>query len=144
MSIASEKLMELVEENGFAAEKKAGFLKIGSGGRSIYIAATKKVSRVDLSGFDITHPAVTKLTDNEAKKMRLGRVRAQLDFSKEDDLVLEAFATALSTMKWLSSKKHGRTPATVTKALDGAVQVVPPRAMRVSRKQRSSQIPVLE
>jgi hypothetical protein len=104
MSVEIEKLQEMVRDSGLKLEEQAAFYKVSMGGRAIYIAKTKKVSRVDLSGFDFSHPAVRKVTDKEAKELKLGKVRAQLDFSKTEERVLEAFKTGLTLLKHLAGE----------------------------------------
>lgn len=104
MSVQSEKLLAIVEEQGLQAEPMAAFFKVAVGGRAVYIAKTKKVSRVDLSGFDIKHPAVSRLTEDEAKELKLGKVRGQINFEKSEEKVLEAFTTALQMMKHLAEE----------------------------------------
>jgi hypothetical protein len=109
--------MEIVTELGFEVEPKASFWKVAAGGRAIYVAKTQKVSRVDISGFDFKHPAVKHLTPEEAHEKKLGRVRAQIDFTKSDDRVIEAFRTALNLMRHLAETENaGETPATAKAA----------------------------
>jgi hypothetical protein len=108
-----EKLQAAVKRSGLKMQEQAAFWKVAIGECAIYIAKTQKVSRVDLSGFSVRHSAITRLTETEAQKAKLGHVRGQLNFSKEDDRVLEAFSTALSEMKRLarSSKNEDAKPA---------------------------------
>jgi hypothetical protein len=113
MSVQSEKLLGIVEEMGLQAEEMAAFYKVAVGGRAVYIAKSKKVARVDLSGFDIKHPAVTRLSESEAKELKLGKVRGQINFEKTEDRVLEAFRTSLEMMKHLAevpAEETGPTP----------------------------------
>jgi hypothetical protein len=102
MSVQSEKLLGIVEEMGLQAEPMAAFYKVAVGGRAVYIAKSKKVARVDLSGFDIKHPAVTRITEADAKELKLGKVRGQINFEKTEERVLEAFRTSLEMMKHLA------------------------------------------
>lgn len=103
MSIAQEKLQEIISDLGLTTETQSAFHKVSVGGRSVYIAKTKKVSRVDVSGFDgIKHPAVKRIPEQDAKDLKLGKVRAQLDFTKSDEKVLEAFRGTLEMMVHLA------------------------------------------
>lgn len=102
MSVTQEALMDIVNEMELPIETQSAYHKISVGNRAVYVAKTKRVSRVDLSGFDIKHPAVKRISENEAKELKLGKVRAQLDFSKPDDRVLEAFRSALEMMVHLA------------------------------------------
>lgn len=103
MSINVERLMEIVEDCGLEATLQSAYSKVSVGSRAVYIANTKKVSRVDFSGFDFDHPAVIKLSESEARALKLGKVRAQLDFGKSDERVLEAFRTGIEMMKHLAA-----------------------------------------
>jgi len=119
MSIASEKFMEIVNELGMTSEEQSAFYKISVGTRAAYVAKTKKVSRGDFSGFEgIKHPAVKRLTEQDAKDLKLGKVRAQLDFSKTDDRVLEAFRGSLEMMRHLAEAgdEAGETPTVAKKS----------------------------
>lgn len=111
--IPIEKLQSAVKRAGLKMEEQAAFWKVSVGECAIYIAKTQKVSRVDLSNFSVRHSACIRLTEAQAQKAKLGYVRGQLDFSKSDDRVLEAFQTALSEMKRIArgSKKEDRAPA---------------------------------
>jgi hypothetical protein len=118
MSIAVEKFKEIVDEVGLPWETQSAFHKVTVGGRAVYVAKTKKVSRVDISGFDgIKHPAVKRLTEQDAKDLKLGKVRAQIDFSKADDRILEAFRGTLEMMVHLSETEgEGDVPTLAKKA----------------------------
>lgn len=102
MSVQVDKLMEIVRDAGLEVEEQAAFYKIAVGSRAVYIAKTKKVSRVNLAGFDFSHPAVQKITEKEARELKLGTVRAMIDFSKSEERVLEAFRTALGLIQHLA------------------------------------------
>lgn len=116
MSVQSEKLMEIVNEMELPVEEMAAFYKVSEGGRAVYIAKSKKVSRVDISGFDVKHPAIRHISAEEAKELKLGKVRAQIDFSKSEDRVIEALRTALSMMHHLAETPVDTTSATPTLA----------------------------
>lgn len=104
MSIEIEKALELVRDAGFKPEEMAAYWKVSVGGRSVYIAKTQKVSRIDISGFEFNHPAVKKYSDSDAKDLKMGKVRAQIDFSKSDDKVIEALQTALALLHHLAGQ----------------------------------------
>lgn len=111
MSIPFEQFEKAVKSAGLKLSKQAAFAKVAIGKAAVYIALTQKVSRVDLSGFSFSHPAVHKLSDKELSGGKYGRVIAQLDFSKSDERVMEAFSTALSKMKQLASEKETEAKA---------------------------------
>lgn len=106
MSVKVEKLMEIVEELGLSAEPMSAYYKVACGDKAVYITRTQKVSRVDLSGFTIKHPAVKELSEEDARALKLGRVRAQLDFSKSEERVLEAFRSSLAMMKHMAGDEE--------------------------------------
>ncbi len=95
------KLLGLVGEEGLKVEEQAAFHKIAGGdsGRVIYIAKTQKVTRVDLSGFEIKHPGIKQISSTEAKELKLGRVRGQVDFTRDEKTVVGAFKAALRMVK---------------------------------------------
>ena len=82
----------------FTVDKKSSFYKITGTqkGRAVYVLI--KGGRVDLSGFNIDDIAVVKITEEEAKKRHLGRVRGQLNFAHPDSVVMESFRTILKEL----------------------------------------------
>lgn len=58
----------------------------------------KSQLRVDLSGFCVDHPAVRKISDDEARDMHLGKVRGQMIFDDKSS-ALDAFNLILSALK---------------------------------------------
>jgi len=82
----------------YSIDEKASFYKISGKekGKSVYLL--RKGGRVDLSGFDIDHDAVTKISAEEAKDRHIGKVRGQINFSLSDDLVMDAFKKALKEL----------------------------------------------
>lgn len=112
-------------------EPMTAFYKIESGDGRMYVAKTKRVSRVDVSGFHFTHPAVTVLDSDLRKEKRKGRVEAQLDFTKSDEQVLEAFETGLKFMLAISGHEGMDLSSKLQKEADHFITVRPPR--RASR-----------
>lgn len=97
--IAREKFETIVKKAGLAIRPQAAFGRVdGPNGRRLYIAATKQVGRVDASGWDVDVDGVTKLSKEEAKSLRLGAVRGQLDFSKPEAEILAAFKDLIADM----------------------------------------------
>lgn len=129
MSVKQDRFREVAKNLGLVVEEQAAFLKIQMGDKAIYIAHTQKVTRVDVSGYTFQHPALTVITPERAKEMKLGRVRGQLDFTKGEDAVLEAFTTACALLRHLSgatAKDLGKFNRFV-KAVSPSLQVVEPR-----------------
>lgn len=93
-----EDLTSRARSAGLTLQEKSGFLKVTGSvkGRSIYVA--KKGGRVDFSGFAVDSPAVTTITEEEARQKHLGKVRGQLNFNQPDDLVVDAYKFALTQL----------------------------------------------
>ena len=64
--------------------------------RRIYVF--KSGGRVDVSGFSFDHPALRKITDDEAKEMHLGKVRGQILFEDKEQ-TMDAFKIAVDNIK---------------------------------------------
>lgn len=86
------------DKQNLTVTEKNGFYKITgpSKGRAVYLL--KKGGRVDISGFVISSAAVIQISAEDARQKHLGKVRGQLDFSKPDDEVLQAYDEALSEL----------------------------------------------
>lgn len=92
-------LLSSERTGGLTVEDKSGFTKITgkAKGRAVYVA--KKGGRVDLSGFSVEAPAVTQISEEDARAKHLGKVRGMLDFNAEDATVLAAYDAALSKLE---------------------------------------------
>ena len=135
MSIDIKRFEEIVANYPqLKMEPMSAFYKIESGGGRVYVAKTKRVSRVDVSGFHFTHPAVNVLGSDLRKEKRKGRVEAQLDFSKSDDQVLDAFDTGLRFMLAISGVEGIDLPSKLQKEADHFTALRPPRAARAGAK----------
>jgi hypothetical protein len=92
-----EKYEAIMTKLGISWTEQSGFLKAEPvKGRRLYVAATKKVGRVDLSGFEFAHG--TKRPDQGP----FGRVLQQLDVTGTEEEVLarfEAIAAHLLTLQ---------------------------------------------
>jgi hypothetical protein len=137
MSVEIQKLLDIVKESGLKAEEMAAFFKVQAGSCQVYIAKTKKVSRVDYSGFDFQHPSIIRLSDKEAKELKLGRVRAQLDFSKSEDKVLEGFRTSLALMKHMAGEPVRGGQAKQIKAMKAHLVERQPRGNRTGGRRNA-------
>lgn len=91
-------LLDPARIDGLTTEDKSGFTKIvgKTKGRAIYVA--KKGGRVDLSGFTVENPAISQITEEDARQKHLGKVRGQLDFNAADDAVLAAYDAAIAIL----------------------------------------------
>lgn len=100
----AERMVDIAKGAGVSVEEQTSFYKLKVGARAIYISKSSKTPRVDLSGFDFEHPGVRSLGRGKAKKLKLGKVQAQLDFSKGEAQALEAFSTAVSLLLHLAQQ----------------------------------------
>ncbi|HEU5118151.1 MAG TPA: hypothetical protein VFT74_16135 [Isosphaeraceae bacterium] len=83
----------ILETPGLEFSPQAGFVKVtkvGLKGFAVYVAKTKKVGRVDLSGFGLDIPGVTALGEYS-----FGQVTHQLDFTLPEDEILKTFKAVL-------------------------------------------------
>jgi hypothetical protein len=70
-----------------------GFVKVqGPTGRAVYVASTKRVGRVDISGFEVSYGVTPHCGP-------FGNVKQQLDFSKPEDEILSDFTQLLADLK---------------------------------------------
>jgi hypothetical protein len=97
-----------------------GFVKlVGPQGRNIYVAATKRVGRVDLSGFEMLD-AEGKLIPGFVKPHcgEFGNVKQQLDFSLPQEDILQNFELVILHMKGLQPAERKPRPIGQTKPSD--------------------------
>lgn len=106
------KLELICAEYGATMLPQSGFIKVaGAKGRQLYIAKTKNVGRVDLSGFLFDGPGVINLGDAS-----FGAVKQQLDFSRDEDDILTSFRSILDYMLTLPAVGPVETFAAKAKA----------------------------
>ena len=100
--VARERFEAIASKLGLPCLEQAGFVKVsGAKGRNMYVARTKRVGRVDLSGFVPEGiEGVTVLPEGE----RFGAVHAQLDFSRTEKEILATYAACLKHMKKLPER----------------------------------------
>jgi hypothetical protein len=99
-----------IQESGLQMIAQKGFIKVmGATGRQVYVAATKRVGRVDISGFTVDLPGVRTLGDGEA----FGNVKQQMDFSRTQDEILATFRDLLAHLASLpaAEKQERKAPA---------------------------------
>ena len=91
-------LVDGAKAAGLKMEEKSGFIKItgANKGHTVYVA--KKGGRVDLSGFSVPSPAVTSISEEDARQKHLGKVRGMLNFERPDAEVLSAYQDALAEL----------------------------------------------
>lgn len=130
MAVDIEKLQKIVQDHGLKMEPMSAFYKIEAGGRRMYVTRTKRVSRVDLSGFHFAHPGIITLEDDARHEKRMGRVEAQLDFTKREELVIEAFETALAFMQALAGDEKVDLAPKFRKEVEKILAAPPPPRRR--------------
>lgn len=108
---------DIVRDSGLDFEPQKAFLKVkGPAGHAVYVALTKRVGRVDISGWIPELPGVRVLDEDEA----FGNVKAQLDFALPEDEVLVAFEEVLAAMKELAPKAKPERKRPAKRSEDGA------------------------
>lgn len=97
--VAAEQFAAINTELGLPTTDMAGFVKVqGPTGYRLYIGRTKKVARVDLSGFTV--PNTLGVTDLGEKSF--GNVKQQLDFTQPESVILDTYRLVATTMKGLA------------------------------------------
>ncbi len=102
------KFMAIIQASGLKATEQSGYIRVdGAKGRRVYVANTKRVGRVDISGFELAtgahvpHMGVT------------GNVKQQLDLSPTlgEEGILASFGNLLTTLKNLPPVEKPAKPA---------------------------------
>jgi hypothetical protein len=113
--VSQTELLNVVSELGLVSHEQAGFIRVQATDRPehrLYIAKTKNVGRVDVSGFDPEVEGVSRLGEGE----RFGKVRAQIDFNREPSAIIATFRNLCSLLFTLPvsvvapSEKKERAP----------------------------------
>jgi hypothetical protein len=90
--VDAAKLEALILSAGLPMTAQKGFVKVsGAKGRNIYVAATKRVGRVDLSGFTCDWGVTPHCGE-------FGNVKQQLNFSQPEEAILADFAKTLELL----------------------------------------------
>jgi len=99
--VQSTACLAICEARNLKAVEQAGFYKVsGAKGRNVYIAKTKQVGRIDISGFLFDGPGVTNLSEGE----KFGAVGQQLDFSRTPEETLTTLGAVLDHMLTLDAR----------------------------------------
>lgn len=91
-------MMEMLDASKLVVEDKTAFLKVFGNVKKRCVYFQKKGGRVDLSGFEIDHVAVNKISREEAKARHIGNVMAQIEFELDDESVLDAWKKVLESL----------------------------------------------
>ena len=97
--VDASKFEAIILSSGLEVELKKGWVKVkGPQGRNVYVPLTKRIGRVDISGFEVEDDGVVTLTEQDM----IGNVGQQLDMSRSPTAILETFAKVLEHMKSLA------------------------------------------
>lgn len=90
----TQKLLDIVAELGLPVEELKTFYKIEGNiqGRKLYLSTSSLTA--NLAGYSVDHPAIRKISSEEAKEQHLGAVRGTILFD-DHELAIEAFIEAL-------------------------------------------------
>jgi hypothetical protein len=100
------------EKHGLAITAQKGFVKVGGPkGRAVYVASTKRVGRVDLSGFEMEGEGYVSPHCGP-----FGNVKQQLDMSLGEEAILANFAALLDHLATLAPVEKAARKAPATKA----------------------------
>lgn len=101
----------ILAKHGCSTLAQSGFIKVeGAKGRRLYVAATKKVGRIDLSGFEFGEG--TKKPDQG----EFGQVKQQMVMTGTEAELLARFETILLHMLSLPAVEKAAKPAKAPKA----------------------------
>ena len=123
--VESSKFLAVLSDLSVPFTVQSGFIRVeGAKGRRLYVAATKRVGRVDISGFEVDFGAKTPHCGI------FGNVKQQMDLSSElgEEGILANFKALVQHMLTL--------PAVIKE-----VKVKAPKAPRVSKKADSKPTP---
>lgn len=102
-AIEQSKFTQALKDMGVPYTEQSGFIRVeGPKGRRMYVAKTKGVRRVDLSGFTIDVGAVSPSGGE------FGRVKQQLDFSGGEAATLQLFIKTVKHMMSLPPSETAR------------------------------------
>jgi hypothetical protein len=117
-SVPRDELLQTARDAGLEVEEQSAYYRCsfpGSPAR-IYVAKTQKVSRVDLAEFCTEHAAVKEVSVEEAKALRLGKIRGQLDFTQSPETVLSAMKDACEALKEIKAPERKKPAPKKAKA----------------------------
>ena len=127
--VDASKFEALIAASGLPMTGQKGFVKVsGPKGRQLYVAATKRVGRVDLSGFTVEGAGFQAPHCGE-----FGNVKQQLRFDRPEAEILMDFAWLLEHLAALppvEKEPAAKKAAPKTAAARGWSQPVPPKKDR--------------
>ena len=97
--ITKEAIISEVRRLGLPLEEQAAYFKVERLPYVVHFAKSLRVRRIHLKGFeDISHPAIRRMSAEEAKKKRLGNVSAELDSTQPESVFRDGVLTCLRVM----------------------------------------------
>jgi hypothetical protein len=108
--IPVDEMVQIAKDSGCVIEEQKSYFKITRNGNKeqiIYVARTKGVGRVDLSGFELKEPEVARYLGGE----KFGRVHYQLRFDRPEGHIRSHFkqlCSNLGNFTSLPKSKRGR------------------------------------
>ena len=131
----------IIAKHNAKATEQSGFIRVeGATGRRLYVASTKTVGRIDLSGFEFA--TGTKRPDQG----EFGRVKQQMDLVGTEEELLARFEAILVHMLSLPAEvkepkaKAPKAPKAKVAKTEGEVPAVDPKAERLAAIQKTKEI----
>lgn len=93
-----EKMIGMADNKTYTVDKKSVYYKITGASKDKKLYVSINGGRVDLNGFSIEEKAIREIGIDVAKKKHLGRTKAQLDFSCNDEEIMIAYKKALEEL----------------------------------------------
>lgn len=114
--VEAEKVTLLIATSGLRTKDQAGFTKVlGAEGRCLYVARTKRVGRVDVSGFESTEiTTIESIPEPAIKNLggeAFGNVHQQVDFTFPEEVILATISHLLDLLKTLPPRERVKRSA---------------------------------
>lgn len=93
-----ERMLLVAQGKQVVIGENSGYHKFSGGTAKRVLYLAKVGGRVDLSGYDVDHPAVVKIFEEEAKAKHRGNVRGTFDFSRTDAELMAAWELSLDAL----------------------------------------------
>ena len=141
-SIPLNELLDAVRARGLPIEEQAAFYNVPAGPRIMLIEKSRsgEVRRIDLKGCDdLKHPALRRLTREEAAEAHLGRVSRQINFASAEaaraafDLVLAAMRP-MATSPSATQQSGGATVPLSMRLPEDLVSAIEEERTRIERE----------
>lgn len=91
-------MIDAAKDMKLIVEDKSGWYVISGNKKGVACILSQKGGKAHLRGFSIEEAGVKQVTEEEAKARHIGKVRGEIDFDREDAVVLAAWQKALGTL----------------------------------------------